>query len=163
MTEHPGSTTTPHTARTILAFMATTEQLELACAQLLDDPLITAVGASSKPSAILTITKSPRVMWHVIQPTIEKVLSSIMDGPLNISIVASGYTGGVAFFVTKSHAQRHTLTISIEGGVYEELLLLCEEQGITITDLVRRGVVLHKFLWEHRDKKLNELLRLLGM
>lgn len=46
------------------------------------------------------------------------------------------------------------LTINVAPDVHEELRRLAEAQGITITDLIKRAVALHKFVWEHRDGEL---------
>lgn len=46
------------------------------------------------------------------------------------------------------------LTINLAPDVHAELQRLADEQGITITELIKRAVALHKFVWEHRHGEL---------
>jgi hypothetical protein len=46
------------------------------------------------------------------------------------------------------------LTINMTEDVYATLTDLAGQRGITITELIKRSVALHKFVWEHRDGEL---------
>lgn len=46
------------------------------------------------------------------------------------------------------------LKINVAPDLHAELARLADEQGITITDLIKRAVALHKFVWEHRSGEL---------
>lgn len=46
------------------------------------------------------------------------------------------------------------LTIRMHPDAHAALQRLAEEQGCTVTDLIKRSVALNKFVWEHRDAQL---------
>jgi hypothetical protein len=46
------------------------------------------------------------------------------------------------------------LTINVAPEIHAELQRLADEQSISITELIKRAVALHKFVWEHRHGEL---------
>ncbi len=46
------------------------------------------------------------------------------------------------------------LTINVHPDVHAELAKLADAQGITLTELIKRSVALHRFVWEHRNAEL---------